>query len=103
MCHEPTSRGLPHSIGVGKGTVVLEDFEHAEAIFVIGQNSGTNAPRMMTLLVEARRRGVPIIAVNPMPERALIRFTEPQDMVQLATIGPTRFASESDKTQTGRH
>src|SRR3546814_9231453 len=84
MCHEPTSRGLPHSIGVGKGTVVLEDFEHAEAIFVIGQNSGTNAPRMMTLLVEARRRGVPIIAVNPMPERALIRFTEPQDMVQMA-------------------
>src|SRR3546814_598222 len=94
MCHEPTSRGLPHSIGVGKGTVVLEDFEHAEAIFVIGQNSGTNAPRMMTLLVEARRRGVPIIAVNPMPERALIRFTEPQDMVQMATLGSTPIASE---------
>jgi len=94
MCHEPTSRGLPHSIGVGKGTVVLEDFEHAEAIFVIGQNSGTNAPRMMTLLVEARRRGVPIVAVNPMPERALIRFTEPQDMVQMATLGSTPIASE---------
>src|SRR3546814_2090373 len=73
MCHEPTSRGLPHAIGVGKGTVVLEDFEHAEAIFVIGQNSGTNAPRMMTPLVEARGRGVPIVAVNPMPERALDR------------------------------
>src|SRR5690606_13676137 len=94
MCHEPTSRGLPHSIGVGKGTVVLEDFEHAEAIFVIGQNSGTNAPRMMTLLVEARRRGVPIVAVNPMPERALIRFTEPQDAVQMATFGSTKIASE---------
>ncbi len=94
MCHEPTSRGLPHSIGVGKGTVVLEDFEHAEAIFVIGQNSGTNAPRMMTPLVEARRRGVPIVAVNPMPERALIRFTEPQDMVQMATLGSTPIASE---------
>jgi formate dehydrogenase major subunit len=94
MCHEPTSRGLPPAIGVGKGTVVLEDFEHAEAIFVIGQNTGTNSPRMMTNLVEARKRGVPIVAVNPMPERALIRFTEPQDVVQMATFGSTAIASE---------
>lgn len=94
MCHEPTSRGLPHSIGVGKGTVVLEDFEHTEAIFLIGHNTGTNAPRMMTNLVEARKRGVPIVAVNPMPERALIRFTEPQDVVQMATFGSTPVASE---------
>lgn len=94
MCHEPTSRGLPPAIGVGKGTVVLEDFDHAEAIFVIGQNPGTNAPRMMTQLVEARKRGVPIVAVNPMPERALIRFTEPQDIVQMATLGSTPIASE---------
>ncbi len=48
MCHEPTSRGLPHSIGIGKGTVILDDFDHAEAIFLIGHNAGTNAPRMMT-------------------------------------------------------
>ncbi|MGH7024683.1 MAG: FdhF/YdeP family oxidoreductase [Caulobacteraceae bacterium] len=94
MCHEPTSRGLPHAIGVGKGTVVMDDFAHAEAIFVIGQNSGTNSPRMMTNLVEARRRGVPIVAVNPMPERALMRFTEPQDIVQMATFGSTPIASE---------
>jgi len=94
MCHEPTSRGLPPAIGVGKGTVVLEDFEHAEAIFVIGQNTGTNSPRMMTNLVEARKRGVPIVAVNPMPERALIRFAEPQDVVQMATFGSTAIASE---------
>ena len=94
MCHEPTSRGLPASIGVGKGTVVIEDFEHAEAIFVIGQNTGTNSPRMMTNLVEARKRGVPIVTVNPMPERALIRFTEPQDMVQMATFGSTAVTSE---------
>jgi formate dehydrogenase major subunit len=94
MCHEPTSRGLPASIGVGKGTVVLEDFEHAEAIFVIGQNTGTNSPRMMTHLVEARKRGVPIVTVNPMPERALIRFTEPQDVVQMATFGSTAVTSE---------
>jgi formate dehydrogenase major subunit len=94
MCHEPTSRGLPPSIGVGKGTVVMEDFEHTEAIFIVGQNTGTNSPRMMTNLVEARKRGVPIVAVNPMPERALIRFTEPQDVVQMATFGSTEIASE---------
>lgn len=94
MCHEPTSRGLPPAIGVGKGTVVLDDFEHADAIFVMGQNTGTNSPRMMTHLVEARKRGIPIVAVNPMPERALIRFTEPQDVVQMATFGSTEIASE---------
>ena len=94
MCHEPTSRGLPPVIGVGKGTIVLEDFEHAEAIFVMGQNTGTNSPRMMTNLVEARKRGIPIVAVNPMPERSLIRFTEPQDIVQMATFGSTEITSE---------
>ncbi|MHC2331728.1 FdhF/YdeP family oxidoreductase [Bradyrhizobium sp. USDA 4454] len=94
MCHEPTSRGLPPSIGVGKGTVILDDFEHAEAIFVIGQNTGTNSPRMMSNLVEASKRGVPIVAVNPMPERALVRFADPQDVIQMATFGSTRIASE---------
>jgi molybdopterin-dependent oxidoreductase alpha subunit len=94
MCHEPTSRGLPPAIGIGKGTVVLDDFDHAEAIFLIGHNAGTNAPRMMTPLVEARKRGVPIVAVNPMPERALIQFTEPQDIVQMATFGSTAVTSE---------
>src|SRR3546814_4217170 len=94
MCHEPTSRGLPHSIGIGKGTVILDDFEQAQAIFLIGHNAGTNAPRMMTPLVEARKRGVPIVAVNPMPERALIKFTEPQDIVQMATFGSTEISSE---------
>ena len=94
MCHEPTSRGLPPAIGIGKGTVILEDFDHAEAIFLIGHNAGTNAPRMMTPLVEARKRGVPIVAVNPMPERALIKFTEPQDIVQMATFGATEISSE---------
>ncbi|GAA4489242.1 FdhF/YdeP family oxidoreductase [Gluconacetobacter asukensis] len=94
MCHEPTSRGLPASIGIGKGTIVMSDFDHAEAIFVIGQNTGTNSPRMMTNLVEARKRGVPIVLINPMPERALIRFTEPQDVLQMATFGSTPISSE---------
>lgn len=94
MCHEPTSRGLMPAIGIGKGTIVLADFEHAEAIFVIGQNTGTNSPRMMTNLVDARKRGVPIVLINPMPERALIRFTEPQDVLQMATFGSTPISSE---------
>ena len=94
MCHEPTSRGLPPVLGIGKGSVVLKDFEEAEAIFIIGQNTGTNSPRMMTNLVEARKRGIPIVAVNPMPERALLKFTEPQDVVQMATFGSTPIASE---------
>ncbi|MEZ4286868.1 MAG: FdhF/YdeP family oxidoreductase [Polyangiales bacterium] len=94
MCHEPTSRGLMPAIGVGKGTVQMSDWKHAEAIFVIGQNTGTNSPRMMTDLVEAHRRGVPIVAVNPMPERALIRFTPPQDVLQMATFTSTEIASE---------
>ncbi|TLU73189.1 FdhF/YdeP family oxidoreductase [Lichenicoccus roseus] len=94
MCHEPTSRGLPHSIGIGKGTVVISDFARAEAIFIIGQNPGTNSPRMMTELVAARHRNVPIVAINPMPEQALIKFTEPQNAVQMATFGSTAIASE---------
>ena len=94
MCHEPTSRGLPKSIGIGKGTIILDDFVAAEAIFVIGQNTGTNSPRMMTNLVEARHRGVPIVVINPMPERALMRFTEPQDPIKMATFGSTTISSE---------
>ncbi len=101
MCHEPTSRGLPPAIGVGKGTIVLGDFDDAEAIFVMGQNTGTNSPRMMTNLVDARKRGIPIVLVNPMPERALIRFTEPQDVVQMATFGSTPISSEFVQVKIG--
>ncbi|MFM5955213.1 MAG: FdhF/YdeP family oxidoreductase [Novosphingobium sp.] len=94
MCHEPTSRGLPPAIGVGKGTVQMTDWEHAEAIFVIGQNTGTNSPRMMTDLFAAHRRKVPIVAVNPMPERALMKFTPPQDVIEMATFSSSEIASE---------
>ncbi|MCB2047404.1 MAG: FdhF/YdeP family oxidoreductase [Novosphingobium sp.] len=94
MCHEPTSRGLPAAIGVGKGPVRMSDWEHAEAIFVIGQNTGTNAPRMMTDLVAAHRRGVPIVTVNPMPEQALMKFTPPQDVLEMATFRSEQVTSE---------
>jgi formate dehydrogenase major subunit len=94
MCHEPTSVGLPESIGIGKGTVVLDDFSHADAIFVIGQNPGTNSPRMMTELRNAARRGVPIVVLNPLRERALERFAAPQAPIEMVTLSSTRIASE---------
>jgi NADH dehydrogenase/NADH:ubiquinone oxidoreductase subunit G len=74
MCHEPTSVGLPESIGIGKGTVLLDDFAYSDAIFIIGQQPGTNSPRMLTELHNASRRGVPIVVFNPLRERALERF-----------------------------
>ena len=93
MCHEPTSVGLPQSIGIGKGTVSLEDFEHCELIISIGHNPGTNHPRMMGTLHEASRRNVPIIVFNPLRERALERFADPQNWLEMATYGSTRIAS----------
>ncbi|MGU7775545.1 FdhF/YdeP family oxidoreductase [Burkholderia sp. MR1-5-21] len=93
MCHEPTSVGLPQSIGIGKGTVSLEDFDHCELIISIGHNPGTNHPRMMGTLHECSRRHVPIIVFNPLRERALERFADPQDMIEMASFGSTRIAS----------
>ena len=101
MCHEPTSVGLPESIGIGKGTVLLDDFAHAEAIFILGQNPGTNSPRMLTELHRASRRGVPIVVFNPLRERALERFAAPQDPVEMATFGETRIASEYCQVRVG--
>src|SRR5471032_1147677 len=101
MCHEATSVGLPESIGIGKGTVLLDDFDHAEAIFVIGQNPGTNSPRMMTELHKASRRGTPIVVMNTFRERALERFEAPQDPIEMATFGETRIASEYCQVRVG--
>jgi hypothetical protein len=101
MCHEATSVGLPDSIGVGKGTVTLEDFDHADAIFSIGHNPGTNHPRMMTTLREASRRGVPIVVFNPLKERALERFASPQDPVEMARFGATQIASVYHQLSVG--
>ncbi|MBB1059521.1 FdhF/YdeP family oxidoreductase [Marilutibacter spongiae] len=92
MCHEATSVGLPASIGVGKGTVTLEDFEHCDALFSFGHNPGTNHPRMLTTLRELSRRGVPIIAVNPLRERGLERFTSPQHPVEMLANQATPIA-----------
>ena len=101
MCHEPTSVGLPQSIGIGKGTVSLDDFDSAELIISIGHNPGTNHPRMMGTLHEASRRNVPIIVFNPLRERALERFADPQSVVEMATFGSTRIASTYFQVDAG--
>ena len=81
MCHESSGVALGETIGIGKGTVTLEDFEKAEAIFVIGQNPGTNHPRMLTSLEAAKARGATIVSVNPLPEVGTERFKNPQDFM----------------------
>ncbi|MGO8003117.1 FdhF/YdeP family oxidoreductase [Rhizobium ruizarguesonis] len=101
MCHEATSVGLPMSIGVGKGTVTLEDFDHCDAIFSFGHNPGTNHPRMMTTLHDASRRGCPILVFNPLKERALERFAAPQNPVEMATFSSTEIASSYYQVRCG--
>src|SRR4051812_27592192 len=101
MCHEPTSVALPDSIGIGKGTVTLEDFDHADLILSFGHNPGTNHPRMMTTLRDAARRGAPILVFNPLKERALERFAAPQDPVEMATLGSTDIASRYYQVRVG--
>jgi molybdopterin-dependent oxidoreductase alpha subunit len=80
LCHESSGRGLSEVIGVGKGTVLLEDFEEADVILVIGQNPGTNHPRMLTTLEAAKRRGATLVHINPLPETGMARFKHPQTM-----------------------
>ena len=78
MCHESSSVALGQTIGIGKGSVTLDDIEAAELIIVVGQNPGTNHPRMLTALEAAKRNGAAIVAVNPLPEAGLTRFKNPQ-------------------------
>src|SRR2546423_8355515 len=87
MCHESSGAALSETIGIGKGTVTLEDFELAEAIFVIGQNPGSNHPRILTSLQHAKRRGCKIVHVNPLPETGLRRFKHPQHPLDFITGG----------------
>jgi molybdopterin-dependent oxidoreductase alpha subunit len=101
MCHEATSVGLPKSIGIGKGTVSLEDFDHADFILSIGHNPGTNHPRMMATLREASKRGVPIVVLNPLKERSLERFESPQSVMEMATLSATPIASTYLQVKVG--
>jgi molybdopterin-dependent oxidoreductase alpha subunit len=93
LCHEATSVGLPQSIGVGKGTVQLEDFERTDLLISIGHNPGTNHPRMLTTLRALARRGKPILVVNPLRERGLERFQSPQHAAEMLTGRSTALAT----------
>ena len=87
MCHESSGTALTETIGIGKGTVTLEDFDHADAIFVIGQNPGTNHPRMLSALQRAKRNGCKIVHINPLPEVGMTRFKHPQQVLGLLGRG----------------
>ena len=94
MCHEASGIGMTDTIGVGKGTVVFDDLEKADAIFVIGQNPGTNHPRMLEPLREAVERGAQVVCFNPLKERGLERFQHPQHPFEMLSNGsePTNTA-----------
>jgi molybdopterin-dependent oxidoreductase alpha subunit len=100
MCHETTSVALPQVIGSPVGTVLLKDFDHTDCIFFFGHNTTTNAPRMLHPLQEAAQRGVPIITFNPLRERGLERFTNPQNPVQMIA-GGTRISTQYHQVRLG--
>lgn len=87
MCHESSGTALTESIGVGKGSVTVEDVAAADLIVIAGQNPGTNHPRMLSVLGKAKANGARIIAVNPLPEAGLIRFNDPQTVRGVAGRG----------------
>ena len=101
MCHEPSGSGMRPQIGVGKGTVTLHDFERADAIFIFGQNPGTNHPRMLGELREAHKRGARIVSFNPLRERGLERFADPQDKLEMATMGSTPISTHYFQLRVG--
>jgi molybdopterin-dependent oxidoreductase alpha subunit len=100
MCHESSGNALLEVVGVDKGTVTLADFDHCDLIFVIGQNPGTNHPRMLTTLREAAKRGCTIISINPLREVGLARFSHPQHPLDLLA-GGVPLASEFVQVQIG--
>jgi len=101
MCHETTSVALPASIGQSVGSVSLDDFAHSDCIMFFGQNPGSNAPRMLHPLQEASRRGVPIITYNPLRERGLERFLNPQSPTEMLTGKATRISSQYHQVKAG--
>ncbi|CCD91670.1 putative formate dehydrogenase (C-terminal), related to acid resistance with formate dehydrogenase/DMSO reductase, domains 1-3 and ADC-like domain [Bradyrhizobium sp. ORS 375] len=101
MCHESTSVALPEVIGVPVGTVLLEDFDTSDCILFFGQNTTTNSPRMLHPLQRAAQRGVPIITFNPLRERGLERFTDPQNPIQMVLTGGTRISTQYHQLRVG--
>jgi len=94
MCHEASGQGLKQAVGVGKGTVTMEDFHHTDAIFIFGQNPGTNHPRMLHTLNHAAQRGANIISFNTLRERGLERFSNPQSPTHMIFGGATQLSNQ---------
>jgi molybdopterin-dependent oxidoreductase alpha subunit len=101
MCHEASGRALTASIGSGKGTVDLGDWEQADAIFLIGDNAATNAPRMLTWLAEADRRGAQLVHINPLLEAASRRTIVPHEFVNMATFHTTTTGTMNVQVRIG--
>ncbi len=87
MCHESSGVALSETLGIGKGSVTLDDFNHADLVIVIGQNPGTNHPRMLTALSETKKNGGKIITVNPLPEVGLLNYKDPQNPLKWIGAG----------------
>ena len=101
MCHESSSVALPESIGAAVGTATLQDFEACDCIFYIAQNVGTSTPRMLHQLQEAVERGVKVITINPLRERGLERFTNPQAPDEMLTRAETQITSQYMQVKNG--
>lgn len=101
MCHEASGVALTEAIGIGKGTVLLEDFERADAIFCVGQNPGTNHPRMLGDLRRAAERGARVVVFNPVRERGLERFADPQNTVEMLRGASRPIASHYFQPRLG--
>jgi molybdopterin-dependent oxidoreductase alpha subunit len=101
MCHESTSVGLPESIGASVGTAILSDFQNCDCIFYIAQNVGTSSPRLLHDLQDAVERGVKVVAINPLRERGLERFLNPQAPSQMLTGKETPIASSYYQVKSG--
>ncbi|MFG2755206.1 FdhF/YdeP family oxidoreductase [Streptomyces wuyuanensis] len=93
MCHEASGRALQASLGTGKGTVDLKDWETTDALFIMGVNAASNAPRMLTALAEAYHRGAQIVHINPLVEAAATRTIVPHDFTDMALFKPTRTST----------
>lgn len=92
LCHESTSMALPPTVGIGKGSVTLHDFEHADTFLLFGQNPATNHPRMLGELREAAKRGARIVAINPLKERGLERFADPQSPFDMLSFKGSKIS-----------
>lgn len=101
MCHESSGLAMRYAVGIGKGTVLLDDFQLADAIFIFGQNPGTNHPRMLGELRAASKRGAAIVSFNPLRERGLERFQNPQSPVEMLADQSTTISSDYFQLQVG--